>query len=104
MGKLSIVTARKEGELVGYGVDFIDTHLHYKDHKFAFNDVFFIHPEHRKSTVGVRLFKAVEACLEDMGVVNWIAHVKVHASAAPLLERRGFKKIEYQYAKRIGGA
>ena len=38
-GILRIFTARQEGKLVGYCVLLVSQSIHYKDHKFASNDV-----------------------------------------------------------------
>lgn len=103
LGFINIVTVRVDGVLVGYCVNMMDMHLHYKDHMYAINDVFFIHPDHRGSTLGIRLFKATEAILKAQGVSVWMVHTKTHTSAASFLVRLGFEHDEEVYSKFIGG-
>lgn len=103
LGKLSIVTIRENGKLIGYCIEIMNKHMHYKNNIFAMNDIFFIHPDYRKSMKGVRLFKAVEKNLIKHGVDVWVVHIKTHMSAAPLLKRMGFGLIEENYSKYIGG-
>ena len=46
------VTAREDGKIIGYHVSFIMPHLHYKQSKTCFTDIYFISKEHRKGFVG----------------------------------------------------
>ena len=103
LGIINVVTIRVDGALVGYCANMVDMNIHYKDHMFAVNDAFFIHPEHRKSTLGLRLFKATEEILKALGVSVWMVHTKTHTSVAPFLVKLGFEHDEEVYSKFIGG-
>ena len=101
--RINIITAREDGVLIGYVVDSVNRSLHYKDHLFATNDVFFVHPDHRTGSTGLRMFKAAEVCLKAMGASVWLVQTKAFKSAGKLLERRGFKLGDEQYVKYIKG-
>ena len=104
-GILQLVTARETGswQLVGYSVDLVSTSLHYSDHSFAINDVLFIHPDHRKGRVAIGLFAAVEEELKNRFVSLHVLHMKVEHSFEKLADYLGYKKVEYNYSKYLGG-
>jgi GNAT superfamily N-acetyltransferase len=102
LGMLHILTARDDEELVGYFISFIQPNMHYKDEMFAINDILYIKPEHRKGTVGYRLFKKAEASLKEIGVSVIIIHAKVKNDFKPLMDKLDYERIEYTYSKYIG--
>lgn len=102
LGMLHILTARDEGELVGYFISFIQPNMHYKAELFAINDILYIKPEHRKGTVGYRLFKNAEASLKEIGVDVIVVHTKVNNDFKPLMDKLEYERIEYSYSKYIG--
>ena len=100
---LRIFTARKDGKLVGYCVVLVSTSLHYKDHKFAINDVVFVLPEYRSGATGYHLIKTVEDhCLED-GVSLLNINTKVHVPFDNLMIGMGLDLIERVYSKYLEG-
>lgn len=101
-GILKLFTARQNGNLVGYFAVTVSTSMHYQDHKFAINDVVFIHPDHRNGSAGYKLIKYAEEQLTQMGVSLMIINTKIHQPFDKLLERMGFKQIERIYSKYIG--
>lgn len=101
-GILKLYTARQDGDLVGYFAVTVNTSLHYQDHKFATNDVIFIHPDYRNGSAGYKLIKYAEDQLFQMGVSLMIMNTKIHQPFDKLLERMGFKQIERIYSKYIG--
>ena len=98
-GMLHITTARLEGALVGYVVYFLAPNLHYRSLKVAEADVFWLAPECRKGTAGIRLLKAAERNLKPLGVNKIVNKVKLHFDAGPVFERLGYTAIERVYAK-----
>lgn len=102
-GALHIVTVRQDGELVGYHVAIVAGHLHYKSTLHGITDVYWLAPAHRQGFTGIRLFKAVERELAAMGVRKLFTGTKVHLDMSKLFERLGYKRVEYLYAKLIGG-
>jgi len=96
------VTAREDGKIIGYHVSFIMPHLHYKQSKTCFTDIYFISKEHRKGFVGIRLFKFLEQSLREKNVQRIYMGTKLKLDIGPVLERLGYKPIERSYTKIIG--
>jgi GNAT superfamily N-acetyltransferase len=98
-GILKIFTVRSDSILIGYFVLLVRNHIHYKDHKFAANDILFLSSEYRKGRVGAGLISFVEKCLKDDGVSVLIVNTKCHKPFDNLLEYLGFTHIEKIYSK-----
>lgn len=101
-GALHILVARKDGVMIGYYCAIIRSHLHYVTTLFAFTDIFFIAPEHRKGMAGVRLFREMEASLKVLGVKKVFGATKPWLDVGPIFERLGYTKHEIVYSKMIG--
>ena len=69
-GKLLTLTARYNGELIGYVIYMIDNALHYEDSLQAHQYTLFVKKDKRKSLLGCGfiLLKQSEKILKDMGV------------------------------------
>ena len=100
-GSLHIVTARRDGLLIGYHVAIISPHLHYKSTLHGITDVYWIAPECRHGVTAMRLFQAVERELKASGVRKLFTATKLHLDQGPLFERLGYKPVERLYAKLI---
>jgi L-amino acid N-acyltransferase YncA len=100
-GALHIVTVRRGGELIGYHVAIITTHLHYASTLHGITDVYFIAPEFRHGVTGMRMFQAVERELKARGVRKLFTATKLHLDQGPLFERLGYAPVERLYAKLI---
>ena len=101
-GALHIVTAREDGELIGYHVAIVSPHLHYKSTLHGITDVYFIRPEHRKGFTGIRLFKRVEEEMRKLGVRKLFTGTKLHLDMGKVFERLGYSPTERLYTKYIG--
>ncbi len=101
-GEVMMVTARRDGALVGYFIGFVAPGLHYKTCLTLIMDIFFIHPSARNGFAGVKLFKAVEAEAKRRGVQRIIVGSKIHADASILFERLSYSPVETYFAKWIG--
>jgi GNAT superfamily N-acetyltransferase len=99
VGCLHIVTARDDGTLIGYIINFVSPHLHYKAHKFANNDILYLAPKYRGRGVGIKLIKFNETSLFAMGVSVVHIHMKLAHDFGCLLERLGYTEIERMYEK-----
>ena len=102
-GMLQLVTARIEGKLIGYCCDIIATSLHYSDHLFAVNDVLFLHHDHRKGKNAIALLKFVENELKKRNASVHYLHMKIEHDFESLAQYLGYKKVEYNYSKFLGG-
>jgi GNAT superfamily N-acetyltransferase len=99
VGILKIFTARSDGVLVGYFVVLCRTHIHYKDHIFAANDILYLHKDYRKGFTGAKLMKFAEKCLQEDGVSVLVVNTKRHKPFDSLLEWLGYKHVENVYSK-----
>ena len=105
MGVLRIIGVRNNGALVGYNAFHVLPHIHSRYALYAFNDVLFIEPEHRGSA-GVKLIRAAERKLKDLGVVRIIYGSKPWAkigrrgtTTGDILIRMGYGLYEELYSK-----
>jgi GNAT superfamily N-acetyltransferase len=61
MDMIHCLVARHEGKVVGYIINFLIRHMHYKDSgTMALVDMYFILPEYRRGGLGARMFKMME--------------------------------------------
>jgi GNAT superfamily N-acetyltransferase len=97
-GALHIVTARHQGELVGYFFCIVVPDLHYGI-LTCHDDLFYILPEYRKGWIGYRLFSSCEKMLRALGVQRVYCRTKVDHPVDKLLVRLGYRLIERVYAK-----
>lgn len=98
-GALHIVTAREAGKIVGYLINIVRPHLHYKNDLHGFADVYYIQPEHRQGWAGVKLFKYAEKTLEARGVKKLFMGTKLHLDMSRLFERMGWHETERLFTK-----
>lgn len=101
-GMLHIVVARDDGHLVGYHASLVDTLIHYKDVLAAKCDLHWLHPEYRKGSTGLKLFKEVERTLKLRGVKVMYDFTKLYLDKGAIFEHLGYKPIERTYSKWIG--
>jgi GNAT superfamily N-acetyltransferase len=101
-GELFVLSVRKDGALIGYFVGFIAPSLHYKTCLTCTMDIFYIHPEHRGSSLGIKLFTEVRERCKKRGVHRIVVGSKMHKDASILFERLGYTEIERFYSLWIG--
>lgn len=94
MEGLQIATARAEGVLVGYSIDFIVPHPHYKDCIMALNDIIFLKPEFRRGMTAYKLIKFEKDALKKRGVVIHQISMKLKHDFGRLTERLGYSEVE----------
>jgi GNAT superfamily N-acetyltransferase len=97
-GILHLVTARNDGELVGYHLSMIHPHLHYRASLTCFTDVFYLKPEYRQGMIGYRLLKTFRDSAKARGVQKIYMGTKLARDIGPLLARLGFTPIERLYS------
>lgn len=96
-----VMTAREEGELVGYAVYILGSHPHYKDIKIATQDLLYLHPDHRKGLAGVRFIKFQEKCLKVMGIDRIFQSTKRSRDLSNLYERLGYRETDIMFSKEL---
>lgn len=85
--------------IIGYSAFYISNHPHYKSLRVAENDVIYLHPEYRKTGIGLKLIQESEKMLKDLGVQKIQWHVKLKHDFTPLLERLGYRKEDILMGK-----
>ena len=95
--------AFQDGHLGGYIWGVIHPGLHYQTMMQATTDIFYVAPEHRKGTLGIRLFRAAEEVLRERGADRWMSGCKVAHPTGPLFARMGMRKFETMYVKSLRG-
>lgn len=93
-----VVVAWKEDIIVGYTVNLIFRHLHY-NFTMGYNDIIYLIPKYRGH--GLRLIRETEKYMKILGVEVFNISVKPHVDFSKVLERLGYKLIEYEYARRL---
>jgi GNAT superfamily N-acetyltransferase len=96
-----IVTARLNGELVGYFVWFIIKHPHYKHVLTAEEDIHFLHPDHRKGMTGYMLMRAARDFAITVGAQLLAVREKIGHEHPAILERLGFKATDIVYTQGV---
>lgn len=98
LGQLAFISARKNNKIVGYTVNIVTRHLHY-DFIMAVNDAIYLQKPYRG--YGIRLLKATERLLKNVGAEFFSISVKPHVDYRPVLEKLGYNLLEYEYFRRL---
>lgn len=101
IGKLLGVFGYFEGSIVGYSVNVIDTHLHYSDLIVCSNDVLFLDPVFRDTTLGLRLKKETELAAKDRGAQLMLWHAKENSPFASILAKQKYNVQDIIYSKQL---
>lgn len=101
-GFLCPIIVRVDGRVVGYYISVVKSHPHYRSTLFGFLDSFFILPEYRKGTLGLKLFVEMEKVMREFGVQCLHSGMKIHHDVGPVFERLGWTPIEVMWTKWIG--
>jgi len=102
LGVLNVFTARDDGELIGYGITFMNMSPHSKEHLFATNDIIYVQKEYRHTEVAPELISGIENIMQQNDVSILTFHMKAHKPFESLLDSLGFDNIESVYSKYIG--
>lgn len=117
IGILRCYTARLNGELIGYSINFLKHNMHYKQSLQGLQDVLFVAKVHRHGRVGVKLIRFKEEQLQAEGTQVTYEHTKANAQirealaelyafrgrtdVGALMERLGYELVDLIYAKRL---
>jgi GNAT superfamily N-acetyltransferase len=97
-GHVRAFEARKDGELVGYMVFFVQRSLLFQ-HLEAICNLLFIDPQHRG--FGGEFINWCEEQLKAEGMADIFHHVPVRRDFSPLLERKGYKLVDKVFVKKL---
>jgi GNAT superfamily N-acetyltransferase len=100
-GIVDFFTCRKDGELIGYCVTFLQMNPHYQDHIYAVNDVIYVAPEHRHTEVAPEMITRLEDRMIEKGVSVMSFHMKIFKPFESLMDALAFDKAEYVFMKLI---
>lgn len=98
-GEVLCMVGRQAGEITAYFVGFVAPAMHYRTCLTLTMDIFWVAPEHRGKSLGLRLFKAVEAEAMRRGVHRMFVGSKLHKDASWLFEKLGYRSVETYYSK-----
>lgn len=86
-------------ECVGYSINFLMSHLHYKDLLYMQNDLLFVAEEHRKSRVGLLLIQETEVQAKEYGAKMMLWHAKENTSLSVIMQRMGYRVQDIIFSK-----
>lgn len=102
IGELSVLTVRRDGEIVGYHISIVRPHIRYRTTLVAITDVYYVRPDARRGMVGVNIFREAEKALVQRGVRKLFTGTKKSLDMSPILERLGYREAETVHTKIIG--
>lgn len=102
LGEVLFIAGRDAGELIAYFIGFIAPGLHYRTCLTLTMDIFYVTPEYRGRSAGIRLFKSVEQEARRRGVQRMFVGSKLHRDASWLFERLKYEPVETYYSKWLG--
>lgn len=101
-GALRLFIARQDGKMVGYACFVVSTNAHYRGSLQAVQDVLYVDPACRCSTIGLRLIRHCDEEMAREGVQVVLQHAKVAQPALhAILPRLGYQAVDMIYAKRL---
>ena len=99
-GLLVLITARRDGVLVGYSTSILARDRHSNDLQ-AYVDSYYLIPSERKGWAGIKLLRVIEDTLRDIGVAEVTTGAKVHLDTAKLFEYHKYQQVEILYSKKL---
>ena len=99
MGLLHVVTARKDGEIVGFHISTIQNDIFYKTKKTAFVLFYYLDKKYRGNGNGLKLFEFADNEFKNIGVQRALMSRKVHINNEKLFTKLSYNLIESNYEK-----
>jgi GNAT superfamily N-acetyltransferase len=94
--------ADKAGELIGFVLGVTAPCIFNKHHNMGVELAWWVKPEHRNTSAGIKLLKAIEGAAKDSGVVLW-SMVCLESQAPETVEgiylKLGYHKTERTFSK-----
>ena len=100
-GLIQVLCAWDDGKLVGYCVDMLVPHIHYRGKTFAVNDFFYVAPEYRDKGVGAEMLRVVGEVLKQRGVYRHCISTKVSSPHEQLFTSLEYNSDEVQWSKEL---
>ena len=102
LGMLQTLTARRDGNIVGYCVVVVKPHPHYRTVLCGFEDAYFLLPEERKGRTGLKMLQESLAALRRRGVKKAFFHSKCHKDLASLFRYLRFTHCDEVWSLWLG--
>jgi GNAT superfamily N-acetyltransferase len=90
---------RCDGRLIGYFVSIIAKGLHYQQTTLAINDIMYVDPAYRGTTVSYRMMKGAALDLKNLGADILTIHMKTDYPFRSLLEKLDFHLTEENWER-----
>lgn len=100
-GALITILAKENDEVVGYSVNILSPHLHYKDTLVCYNDLLFVSKDKRNSPLGIKLIKYTEELAKERGAQVMLWHAKQDTPLSKILPRMGNTLHEQVFMKEL---
>lgn len=100
-GACFTMLVKKDSEIIGYTINFLNYHPHYADVYCCYNDLLFVVKEYRGSIAGIRLMKATEQEAKKRNVALMFWHAKDKTTLAKILPRMKYKLQELIFTKEL---
>ena len=101
LGAFMAFIARKDGAIIGYAGFFIRKHLHHSHVSCAFQDVLYVHPDHRGGQKGMEIIRYYEGVLKEMGIEFIFQHAHPGSVLDDVLPKIGYLHHENVYSRRL---
>ena len=99
LGLLYVITARKDGEIVGFHISTIQNDIFYKTKKTAFVLFYYLDKKYRGNGNGLKLFEFADNEFKNIGVQRALMSRKVHINNEKLFTKLSYNLIESNYEK-----
>lgn len=90
----------REGELIGYSIFEVSSHLHFKSTRYAYNSGIYVMPKHR-GFAGPVLAARSEELLKAMGCKKIVYMVPRGSALTAVLTKLGFESTEVYFTKLV---
>ena len=100
-GVLLTLAAYDGQTLIGYSVNFIGAHLHYKDVVVCNNDLLFLTKNYRQSRIGLQLIGKTEEAAKERGAHLVLWHAKENTTLAKMMPRLGYGVQDIIFSKEL---
>lgn len=100
-GHLVILTAREDGNMIGYLLMVVRKHFHSTGIKAGTEEAMYLKPEKRIGTTGIRMMKIMEVVLKSLGVQRVYYTSRPQRDLSRLYSRLGFSPVASIFAKNL---
>lgn len=100
-GNLLSLFAYKNDKLIGYSVNILSKHLHYKELTTAYNDLLYLDRDYRKTSLGGELMAETERKCKERGAQLMLFHAKENTSLCKILPNKSYTVHEIIFSKEL---